>query len=93
MSSDNAIFIQQWEGEWFVWHGSLSADYYEPASFDHGFPTEREALDFADDWLQEIGYVEGGIIQIGKEEIENALISHISYLTERLKHLRLNSKE
>jgi len=93
ISADNAIFIMPWGDEWFVWHGSLSADYYEPASFEHGFLTKKEASEFAHGLHDEIGYVEGGIICVGREEQERALLSHISSLTERLENLRLTGKQ
>lgn len=84
MSSDNAIFYIEWCGEWFVWHGSLSADYYEPASYEHSFQTQQEAIDFARKLAEEIGYVEGGIIQVTTRSQKEALIQHIQSLTGRL---------
>jgi hypothetical protein len=93
MSADNAIFIMPWGDEWFVWHGSLSADYYEPASFEHGFLTKKEASKFAHGLHDEIGYVEGGIIHVNKGAQERALMSEIFYLTERLERLRLTGKQ
>jgi hypothetical protein len=93
MSADNAIFIQEWADEWFVWRGSLSADYYEPASFEHGFLTKKEASEFAHGLHDEIGYVEGGIIHVNKDAQESALIAHISSLTKRLERLRLTGKQ
>jgi hypothetical protein len=93
LSADNAIFLQEWGGEWFVWHGSLSADYYEPASFENGFQTEKEASDFAHDLHDEISCIEGGIIHVDKEAQERALLLHIFFLTERLENLRLTGKQ
>jgi hypothetical protein len=93
MSADNGIFIQQWGDEWFVWHGSLSADYYEPASFEHGFWTEKEACDFARQLYDKIGHVEGGIIHVDQDAQERALISEIYYLTERLKRLKTTGQQ
>lgn len=88
MSADNAIFVMEWFCEWYVWHGSLSADYYEPASFEDFFGTEEEAVKFAHEYVDKLGYVEGGVIFIRKEDEEKALINTIDSLTERLKHLQ-----
>ena len=88
MSSDNGIFIMKWFDEWFVWHGSLSADYYEPASYNNGFQFEFEASEFAHKLHDEIGHVEGGIIHVTVEAQEEALNEHIRSLTTRLEHLK-----
>jgi len=93
MSSDNGIFVMKWFDEWFVWHGSLSADYYEPASYENGFQFELEASEFAHNLHDEIGYVEGGIIHVTTEAQEDALTQHIKYLTNRLESLRKNGSQ
>lgn len=88
MSSDNGIFIMKWFDEWFVWHGSLSADYYEPAKYEYGFEFELEASEFAHKLQDEIGYVEGGIIHITAKDQEIALERTIIHLTKRLERLK-----
>jgi hypothetical protein len=93
MSADNNICIMEWGDEWFVWHGSMSADYIEPESYSNGFLTEKEASEFAHQLYDEIGYVEGGIIHIGKEQQEDALISIISSLIGRLHRLRTTGSQ
>jgi hypothetical protein len=93
MSADNNICIMEWGNEWFVWHGSMSANYYEPASFEHGFATKEEARDFARQLYDEIGYVEGGIAYIGVDEQERALKEEIESLSLRLENLRKTGKQ
>lgn len=93
MSSDNGIFIMKWFDEWFVWHGSLSADYYEPASYNNSFQFEFEASEFAHKLHDEIGLVEGGIIHVTVEAQKYALNNHIVSLTARLNRLEKNGAQ
>jgi hypothetical protein len=88
MSSDNAIFYIEYGDEWFVWHGSLSADYYEPETFENGFPSKEEAISFANALHDKIGYTEGGIIYVDKESKITAIKSQINHLKQILLALK-----
>jgi len=83
----------KWVDEWFVWHGSLSSDYFEPASYENGFLSETEASEFARKLYDEIGYVEGGIINIDQQAQEESLVREIKFLTERLNNLRVTGNQ
>lgn len=93
MSSDNNICIMKWGDEWFVWHGSMSATYFEPESYTNGFTNEKEAVEFAHQLYDKIGYVEGGIVHIEIEEQERGLKSMIEHLSARLENLRKTGKQ
>lgn len=75
-------------GEWAVWHGSASMDYYEPPAGSEAYTSEEQAVEVARDYAAQIGYVEYGVQFIWVDEQKTALINAIHDLAERLARLQ-----
>lgn len=89
MSADNRICVMRNEhGEWAVWHGSASMDYYEPPALSESCPSKEQAIAVAQDYATQIGYVECGVQFIGVDEQKIALINTICDLAQRLARLQ-----
>ena len=91
MSADNRICIMKC-GEpdfpyWAVWHGSLSQDYYEHPWNAEQFDNEQDMQQYADKLAEEIGFLEGGVTTISKEEQLQGLTDEIERLQYKLKIL------
>lgn len=96
MSADNRICIMQDRyGQWCVWHGSASCDYHEPppCGLVTRYDTQRQATKAAHKREEELAICEYGIELIGVSEQEQALISEITDLTERLANLRATKSQ
>ena len=94
MSADNRICIMEWQGEWHVWDGSCSCDYYEPPYSERdSFPTREAALSRAYEIANNTYILEGGITIIDIEEQERALRQDIKHLQERLDRLIKDGKQ
>ena len=91
MSADNRICIMKC-GEpdfpyWAVWHGSCSQNYFE-APFDaHQFENERDMNQYVDLLAETIGFLEGGITIVGREEQICGLNDIIFFAQQKLKSL------
>lgn len=89
MSADNRICIlRTWSGQWAVWHGSASCDYYEEPPSAALLNTEAEALARATQEARECSVLEYGIQRITVDEQRRALAETVSDLRERLKRLK-----
>lgn len=82
MSADNRIRYMEYAGQWWVWHGSGSQEYYRPDTFAHCFRTRAEAEDYARLQEQEIGYVEYGVQRITEDEQLLAISLEQAYLDQ-----------
>ncbi len=88
MSADNRICIMQhWSGEWAVWNGSGSDDYYEPPCHSNFFDTEGEAENYARREADRISYLEYGIQHISADEQKTGLRYALKDLSDRLVRL------
>ena len=96
MSADNRICVMQnQDGEWCVWMGSLSCSYSQPPTGESVkiFPTNEEALNAALADAKECCVLEGGVEEIGTREINEALVQEISERAERLRNLTLRGNQ
>lgn len=94
MSADNRICIMQtWTGQWAVWNGSGSEEYYEAPETADLFNTEEEATKHAHAEEERIGYVEYGVQRITPEEQMTALCYAIEDLGRRLVQLRTSGRQ
>jgi hypothetical protein len=92
MSADNRVCIMtdRW-GMWHVWHGSMSTNYCEPSESwitRRIFETREQALAAAYKLEEEIGYLEGGISEIGPDEIRAGLLETLQDVASRLRLLQ-----
>lgn len=89
MSADNRICVMRNEsGDFSVWEGSLSIDYFQPPAPDVSqFVSEEEAVAFAVSLAKECMVLEGGIQTITKEEQLRGLAYEIEDLSSRMRHL------
>lgn len=101
MSADNRLCFMEWGGcRWHVWHGTCSADYYEPPFESpslRSFNTEREAREYLDAeeerMYKNCDILEGGVTFIGPHEQETALEFTIASLTKRLENLKIEGNQ
>lgn len=88
MSADNRIcYMEDLQGRWVVWEGSMSCEYYEPPSDAVWFNTEQEALEEAAGIADESTIVEYGIQKISEKEQACALAGEINELSRRAANL------
>jgi hypothetical protein len=77
MSADNIIYVKKIRGKWWVWHDSASNDKPKPKAYfisngkkkyynqyEKSFESEGEALEYAFDLEEEIGYVEYNVCKL-----------------------------
>jgi hypothetical protein len=80
-------------GQYAVWQGSGSEDYYEPGPNAYYADTEKEAVDLAFKMHDECAYVEYGVQPITIEEQKLALRMTIKDLQARLQRLWLTGSQ
>ncbi len=73
MSADNRIIKDNYNGKWYVWHGSLSQDYYKPTSDAICFDAALDATNFAIKESDSCAVLEGGIQSLTDNERIRAL--------------------
>ena len=70
MSADNAIFIQEYNRRYHVWHGFASCwpEKYDKTDRNYKkFETREKALIYAHDLVKEIRMVEYGVVELTRE--------------------------
>ena len=87
MSADNRICLMDTPLGWAGWHGSCSANHYEPAFDSEWFYSKQEALDWVNKEAESMVILEGGITIIGIEEQKQALKDLITDASLRLENL------
>jgi hypothetical protein len=94
MSADNRICILRNEnGDYAVWEGSLSNDYYEPPTGCKCFESIDDAYDYAKSLALECVVLEGGIEEISKQEQIIGLTYAIEDLSSRLRSLTVTESQ
>jgi len=84
MSADNRICVLEDNGQWYVWEGSLSCEYFEPPYGAEFFHTQKEAFEYVDRIVRDINILEGGVTRIDNSE----RLTAINYELERLNNLK-----
>lgn len=87
----------EWMGQWYVWHGSGSVNYFEPpfglSDGCESFETEKEALEYACKEEERIGYLEYGIQYIGIKEQKQGLREMIDDCQRALENLEKHGSQ
>ena len=89
MSADNRICLMQDEdGSWAVWMGSLSYEYHTPPLSAERFTEKDKAMTKAVAMAKEAVVLEGGIEEISSQEQAQALAMEIEDCAIRLRNLQ-----